>query len=146
MVEAAAYPIVVRPIPADEGGGYQAHAVDLLGCIGDGSTQEEAIRDVLSAIAEWVDEARRLGRPVPEPGSGVQRLHEERRQFQQLLQLQDELIEEHQARFEELSRRIENMKQQISLLQDAEGRESSRGDQWDRIDLAAMRLASLPAH
>ncbi|PPQ34339.1 hypothetical protein CCS01_11245 [Rhodopila globiformis] len=54
-------------LPEDEGGGYLAVAPDLLGCMADGATEEAAIADIRSAIGEWIDEAKRLGREVPEP-------------------------------------------------------------------------------
>jgi predicted RNase H-like HicB family nuclease len=33
----------------------------------DGETREEAARNVTDAIASWMEEARQLGRPIPEP-------------------------------------------------------------------------------
>lgn len=63
------YPVVIRPLAAEEGGGWLAEAPDLPGCIADGETETEALANIVSAIGEWIDEARRLGRPVPEPSS-----------------------------------------------------------------------------
>jgi antitoxin HicB len=40
---------------------------DLPGCISDGETPEEALANVRDAVASWIDEARALGRAVPEP-------------------------------------------------------------------------------
>lgn len=61
------YPITLRPLPAEEGGGFLAEVPDLPGCTGDGDTQQAAIADAENAIAEWIDTATRIGRPVPEP-------------------------------------------------------------------------------
>jgi predicted RNase H-like HicB family nuclease len=33
----------------------------------DGETREDAARNVADAIAAWIEEARQLGRPIPEP-------------------------------------------------------------------------------
>jgi antitoxin HicB len=66
-VTALTYPVVVEPLPAEEGGGFLATAPDLPGCMSDGETPEEALRSVQDAIAEWIEEARRLGREVPKP-------------------------------------------------------------------------------
>lgn len=52
---------------------------DLPGCKGDGDTRAEAICDTENAILEWVDEAQRLNRDVPEPGTSAQRVINERK-------------------------------------------------------------------
>jgi predicted RNase H-like HicB family nuclease len=39
----------------------------LPGCASDGETAEEALANVGDAIAAWIDEARALGRPIPQP-------------------------------------------------------------------------------
>lgn len=62
-----AYPVVVEPLPAEEGGGFLATAPDLPGCMSDGETPEEALHAVQDAIQEWIEEARRLGREIPRP-------------------------------------------------------------------------------
>ena len=62
-----AYPVVVEPLSAEDGGGFLASVPDLPGCMSDGETPEEALRAVQEAIAEWIEEARRLGREVPKP-------------------------------------------------------------------------------
>jgi predicted RNase H-like HicB family nuclease len=61
------YRIVIDRLSAADGGGYLASIPDLPGCVSDGETQEEAIRNVRDAMSAWIDEARRLGRSVPEP-------------------------------------------------------------------------------
>jgi len=58
------YTVMIEPA---EGGGFIALVPDLPGCMGDGETAEEALHDVESAIGEWIDEATRLGRPIPQP-------------------------------------------------------------------------------
>ncbi len=66
----AAYPILLRALSVDEGGGYFAEVPDLPGCMADGDSPEAALRDADAAVREWIDEAKRLGRPVPAPSSG----------------------------------------------------------------------------
>ncbi len=61
------YPVVIEPLPQSEGGGYLALVPDLPGCMSDGATRPEAASNIQDAIAAWIDEARALGRPVPEP-------------------------------------------------------------------------------
>ena len=61
------YPLTIEPLPAEDGGGFVATVPDLPGCMLDGETPEEALANVRAAIAEWIEEARSLGRTVPAP-------------------------------------------------------------------------------
>lgn len=40
---------------------------ELPGCMADGETYEQAVANAQRVIAEWIEMARELGRPVPEP-------------------------------------------------------------------------------
>lgn len=40
---------------------------ELPGCMADGETYERAVANAQQVIEEWVETARELGRPVPEP-------------------------------------------------------------------------------
>ena len=40
---------------------------DLPGCLADGETREEAVANAREVIAEWIETAGELGRPIPEP-------------------------------------------------------------------------------
>ncbi|MBE0610841.1 MAG: type II toxin-antitoxin system HicB family antitoxin [Dehalococcoidia bacterium] len=42
---------------------------DLPGCISDGATYEEAVRNAQEAMAAWIEVARELGREIPQPTS-----------------------------------------------------------------------------
>jgi predicted RNase H-like HicB family nuclease len=44
-----------------------AEVPELPGCAADGSTYQEAISNVETVIDEWIETARELGRPIPEP-------------------------------------------------------------------------------
>ena len=61
------YPVVVEPLPADEGGGFVATVPDLPGCMSDGDTPEEALANVQDAIVTWIEAANDLGHVVPKP-------------------------------------------------------------------------------
>ena len=61
------YPIVVEPLPVEEGGGFLATAPDLPGCMSDGATPEEAVSNIQDAIVAWIEAARDLGHAVPKP-------------------------------------------------------------------------------
>jgi antitoxin HicB len=61
------YPVIIEPLPQDEGGGFVALVPDLPGCMSDGETAEAALALVIGAVAAWIEEAKALGRPVPPP-------------------------------------------------------------------------------
>ncbi|MER3405490.1 MAG: HicB family protein [Chloroflexota bacterium] len=61
------YPVVIKPLPPKEGGGFLALVPDLPGCMSDGETREEAVHNVEDAIECWLQEAEEVGRPVPQP-------------------------------------------------------------------------------
>lgn len=46
---------------------FIAEVPELAGCAADGGTRIEALENVETVIQEWIETARELGRPVPEP-------------------------------------------------------------------------------
>jgi predicted RNase H-like HicB family nuclease len=40
---------------------------ELPGCMADGRTYAEAVANAETVINEWIEAARKLGRPIPEP-------------------------------------------------------------------------------
>jgi len=52
---------------SEEDDAYIVEVPELSGCMADGRTYNEAIRNVLIVIEEWIDTARELGRDVPVP-------------------------------------------------------------------------------
>jgi predicted RNase H-like HicB family nuclease len=46
---------------------FIAEVPELSGCIADGSTYEEALKNAELVIAEWIETAKELGRPIPKP-------------------------------------------------------------------------------
>lgn len=59
------YPFEVRPLTADEGGGYLVSFPDFSDCVSDGATVEEAIANARLALKETVAALRKAGHPVP---------------------------------------------------------------------------------
>lgn len=66
-MEQAHYPMIVEPLSPEDGGGFLATVPDLPGCISDGGTPEEAVRNVQDAITAWIEAAQQMGRAVPAP-------------------------------------------------------------------------------
>ena len=50
-----------------EDGVFIAEAPDLPGCLAHGDTREEAVTEIQTAIALWVDTAAEFGDPIPQP-------------------------------------------------------------------------------
>lgn len=63
------YRFTIRPLTAEEGGGYLIEFPDLPGCMSDGETIEEAIANGRDAKAAWIAAMREAGRPVPPPSA-----------------------------------------------------------------------------
>jgi predicted RNase H-like HicB family nuclease len=52
---------------SEEDQAFIAEVPELAGCAADGATYAEAISNVEVVISEWIETARELGRPIPEP-------------------------------------------------------------------------------
>lgn len=61
------YPFTIRPLLPEEGGGYLIEFPDLPGCMSDGETIEETIRNGKDAMEGWLLACKKLNRKVPKP-------------------------------------------------------------------------------
>lgn len=52
---------------SDEDAGFLVEVPELPGCMADGATYLEAVANVETVIAEWIETAQALGRPIPTP-------------------------------------------------------------------------------
>jgi antitoxin HicB len=111
------YPIVVRPLSEEDGGGYLAAAPDLQGCVGDGDTPEEAIADLRRAIEEWRDEASRLNRKVPKPEAALRRAAKEKKELLSLVKARNELIEAQQEIVQSAQLEVDEIKRRLDFLE-----------------------------
>jgi predicted RNase H-like HicB family nuclease len=50
-----------------EDNAYVAEVPELPGCMADGSTYQDALANAEVVIQEWIETAKELGRPIPEP-------------------------------------------------------------------------------
>ena len=52
---------------SDDDEAFIAEVPELPGCAADGATHQKALSNVEVIIQEWIETARALGRPIPEP-------------------------------------------------------------------------------
>lgn len=52
---------------SEEDSSFIAEVPELAGCMADGATHQEALLNVQMIIQEWIETAKELGRPIPEP-------------------------------------------------------------------------------
>jgi antitoxin HicB len=67
------YSIRIERLADGDGGGYLATVPDLPGCISDGETPEEALKNVQEAIASWLEAAREWKIDIPQPSPPLAR-------------------------------------------------------------------------
>lgn len=110
------YPVVIRPLSEEDGGGYLAVFPDLPGCMSDGETPEEALKNAQDAFLEWMDTAKgRAGFVIPEPGSRAANAANERQAIREAVatlalktsELDDELCDL-RAKIEEIEEHLQN--------------------------------------
>lgn len=52
---------------SEDDGCFVVEVPELPGCMADGETYEQAVANARQVIEEWIETAKELGRPVPEP-------------------------------------------------------------------------------
>lgn len=108
------YPVVITPLSEEDGGGYLAYFPDLVGCMSDGETPDEALANGLLAFDEWMDAAKERGITIPKPHSAAERAAKEWDGIvSAVLQMRDQ-NEALDARLDELQRRIVEVEEQIA--------------------------------
>ena len=59
------YELIIYWSKEDEA--FVVEVPELPGCMADGATYAEAVANATEVIAEWIETARQMGRPIPEP-------------------------------------------------------------------------------
>jgi predicted RNase H-like HicB family nuclease len=59
------YELIIYWSKEDEA--FVVEVPELPGCMADGTTYAEAVANAQVVIAEWIETARQMGRPIPEP-------------------------------------------------------------------------------
>jgi len=52
---------------SEEDRAYISEVPELPGCMADGTSYEEALKNVQIIISEWIETAKKLGREIPKP-------------------------------------------------------------------------------
>ena len=63
------YPLELRPLSDEEGGGWLVSYPDLPGCMSDGETPEQAMANGKDALEAWLNATVEVGREIPTPGA-----------------------------------------------------------------------------
>lgn len=61
------YAVRIERLADVDGGGYLATVPDLPGCMSDGDTPEEALKNVQDAIESWIEAAKEWKQDIPKP-------------------------------------------------------------------------------
>ena len=62
-----AYPFTIRPLSEADGGGFAIEYPDLPGCISDGSTPEETLKQGCDTVKSYLLSCVKHGDPIPKP-------------------------------------------------------------------------------
>lgn len=120
------YPIVIAPLPEEDGGGFVGMAPDLVGCISDGETPEEAFANTLQAISEWLDTAKNRGMDIPAPGSEASRRKTEREQLVEKLRAVTSGVDQIESRLLDLEVMIKEIDEKLE-----------HASEWERFAILA---------
>lgn len=105
------YDILVSALSDDDGGGFIGIVPDLQGCMSDGETEQEAIKNTLEAIDDWIECQTQLGRKIPEPGTAAKRAKEDRARLVEAIMVLSEGYEGIDQRIEEIARELRDIKE-----------------------------------
>ena len=68
------YAVRIERLAEGDGGGYLATVPDLSGCMSDGETPEEALKNVQDAIEAWIESAKEMKVDIPAPAPPLERV------------------------------------------------------------------------
>ncbi len=52
---------------SDDDQAFIAEVPELPGCMADGATYQQVLENLLVIVQEWIETAKELGRPIPQP-------------------------------------------------------------------------------
>ena len=100
------YTIVVTPLSDEDGGGFLGLVPDLHGCMSDGETRAEAIKNTEDAIEEWISLHKSIGREIPRPGCATKAAAEKQKHLLDALQALLAYADDVDGRLDEVALRI----------------------------------------
>ncbi|WP_071527172.1 type II toxin-antitoxin system HicB family antitoxin [Nodosilinea nodulosa] len=59
------YELIIYWSAVDEA--FIVEVPELPGCVADGETYQDAVKNIETVIQEWIETAQEMGRPIPEP-------------------------------------------------------------------------------
>jgi antitoxin HicB len=71
MIEDSRYPIIIYPV---EEGGYVAEVPELKGCLAQGETQAECLKELEKVQALWLESAKRNNERIPSAAEVIAKL------------------------------------------------------------------------
>jgi antitoxin HicB len=107
------YAIVVSPLSDEDGGGFLAVVPDLIGCMSDGETQEEAIANANLAIGDWIETQTKRGLTVPKPGYASWKARTERENLLKMLKSLTNRADSIEDRMNELAAAIADIEERL---------------------------------
>ncbi|MGV8996543.1 MAG: type II toxin-antitoxin system HicB family antitoxin [Parvibaculaceae bacterium] len=126
------YSIVITPLSDEDGGGFVAAFPDLVGCMSDGATPEEAVANALDAFKEWMQTAEnRKDFRIPEPGAARKRMEAARKE---VLDNITALTNDYHA----LDGKIEDIEAKVEFIQE----QLEHQESWGRFTEIAVDLGS----
>jgi antitoxin HicB len=63
------YPFIIRPLAEADGGGFAIEYPDLPGCVSDGETPEEALKQGSDAVRAYLMDCAKHGDELPNPSA-----------------------------------------------------------------------------
>lgn len=138
------YPVIVDELDESDGGGFVAYVFDLPGCMSDGDTPADAIENARQAALEWIDEAERLGRPVPAQHSAADHVQEMRTRTMETAEKQNALIRAQRDLQEAQGREINELREELGRLQESRQLETGLLVGWGSSVRGRPHPARLP--
>lgn len=125
------YTIVVTPLSDEDGGGFLGLVPDLHGCMSDGETRAEAIKNTEDAIEEWISLHKSIGREIPRPGCATKAAAEKQKHLLDALQALLAYADDVDGRLDQIEADLREIRARIDS-----------GLEWDRL-VAVSSIASI---
>ncbi|MCY4333954.1 MAG: type II toxin-antitoxin system HicB family antitoxin [Litoreibacter sp.] len=123
MNRSTEYLIAIMALDDDDGGGYLGFVPDLPGCISDGDTRDEALRNTELALNEWLELQSSREKEIPEPGAAAESARAKEEKLLDAIALLADYRESADEKIASLERQLTEL---IAVLKDDVGRLPSR--------------------